>query len=479
MTLNTLKAFNAVQVAYQISSQLNTPLYLAGGAVRDTLMGFFNGKDFDFVLGNKWEQVARLFAQRLSGKIIPWDFNQVRVIIKEQGHPVTIDFALFRARGIVEDLKSRDFTINSMAVSVKDLFRQTTPRLHDPLNGIKDLQERRIKADGHDTFDQDPLRILRAIRFAAAFKFTIENRTQRLLRTKAFLLPNAARERIKRELFSILNAARAGEAVRQLSRLNIINTIIPALERFSITQQGPPHQYDLMEHSLRTIEHLSAIIDNPEILFDRHAARVIDYLNKYVETGIITRRSLLMFAGLLHDSGKLLTRTAEKGRIRFLGHEKQGQIINLQIARSLLLGRRAQRILATITSNHMRILQLARLKTMTAHAQRRLLQDIEEAPFEVMVLALADALATSTEARYQKTIDRVKQRIGCLGQALFAEKESIKHVPLVTGADIKELLHIPESREVGDILREIATGERSGTFNSREEVLEWLKKQRR
>jgi tRNA nucleotidyltransferase/poly(A) polymerase len=76
LNIKQLKTFNIIQLAYQVSQECGVPIYLVGGAVRDVLMGFFCGKDFDFTLGESWELVTRLFAERTRGKVISWDFYQ-------------------------------------------------------------------------------------------------------------------------------------------------------------------------------------------------------------------------------------------------------------------------------------------------------------------------------------------------------------------------------------------------------------------
>ena len=135
MNIKQLKTFNIIQLAYQVSQECGVPIYLVGGAVRDVLMGFFCGKDFDFTLGESWELVTRLFAERTRGKVISWDFNQKRVIVRSGADTITVDFAKFKGTDIEDDLLARDFKINSMAVAVDELFLKEEPRLIDPLDG--------------------------------------------------------------------------------------------------------------------------------------------------------------------------------------------------------------------------------------------------------------------------------------------------------------------------------------------------------
>ena len=442
-------------------------------------MGFFNGKDFDFVLGLEWEKAVRLFASQSKGTIIHWDVNQIRVVVRERGRSVTIDFAPLRGDDIESDLRERDFTINSMALSVSDLFNREGLHIIDPLGGKKHLQDKIIHADSNISFDQDPLRILRTFRFARAFNFTIEKKTLSLLQKKAHLLPAAAPERIKRELFAILHLPDADGTLRELIHLGIIYLLFPELKLFQAVKQGPPHRHDLLEHSLKTVGLLANLIDAPDKAFKNCAAYLNNYLNEYLEEGVISRRALLMFAGLLHDSGKTMTRSVDGSRIRFLGHEAEGLKLNQQIGRRLLLGKKALRVLETVTKNHMRILQLSELKQISAQAQNRLLRDIEKAPLEVLLLARADVSATSTEDSYKKTKDRVEHLVEQLAETFLSSARDNVYEPLVTGEDILKVMKIPEGQAVGDLLREIHEGERQGIFNSREEVITWLKQKKK
>jgi UTP:GlnB (protein PII) uridylyltransferase len=283
---------------------------------------------------------------------------------------------------------------------------------------------------------------------------------------------------VTRELFAIFNLPGADRTIRELIELEIMQVLIPELGLFPAIQQGPPHQYDLLKHSLKTAECLVSIIEHPQEISEKYAADIREYFQEYIEEGVITRRALLICAGLLHDSGKVSTQTIEGERIRFLRHEQEGLNINQYIARRLLLGKRAQRIIAIITSNHMRIHQLAALQDISERAVRRLLHDTQEAPLEVLLLALADVQATSSGELYRNEKNRVEQLVGKIMETLFSSSAGRPYVPLITGHDIMEIMNFAPGEAVGTILREIHDGERNGRFNSREEVLDWLQKKK-
>jgi hypothetical protein len=220
------------------------------------------------------------------------------------------------------------------------------------------------------------------------------------------------------------------------------------------------------------------MIEHPERTGKKYAAAILEHLHEYIEDGVITRRALLISAGLLHDSGKLSTQTIEGERIRYLRHEQEGLNINQHIARRLLLGKRAQRIIAIITGNHMRIHQLAAIQDISERAVRRFLHDTQEAPLEVLLLALADVQATSSGELYRDEKDRVEQLVERIMETVFSSSPDRPYMPLITGHDIMEIMSFAPGEAVGMILREIHDGERTGMFNSREEVLEWLKKKK-
>jgi hypothetical protein len=230
---------------------------------------------------------------------------------------------------------------------------------------------------------------------------------------------------------------------------------------------------------LKTIGFLADMLKNPEKHFKGYGTRLRDYFKEYIEEGIITRRALLVYAGLLHDSGKLTTQTYEGKTIRFSGHAAAGAEINEEIARKMLLGKKARRALETITRNHMSILQLATGDKITERAIIRLLRDIKEAPLEVMLLALADTYATSTDKCYKGTQGKVKQLVQLLLRRYFAPDHALPPNTLVTGKDIMKIMGIPAGRAVGKILHEIYEGERTCLLKSRQEVITWLKKKKK
>ena len=179
-------------------------LYLVGGAVRDMLLDRVS-HDLDFAIPKDAIQIARRIANVLHADfyILDESFDTARVILTaDNGTRDIFDFAAFRGSDLDSDLRGRDFTINAIAF---DLSNQA---ILDPLGGASDLRAKLIRACSESSLQDDPIRILRAVRQAMAFDFKIEAETRNAMKKAAPLLPNISPERQRDELFKILESPR-------------------------------------------------------------------------------------------------------------------------------------------------------------------------------------------------------------------------------------------------------------------------------
>lgn len=191
--------------------------YLVGGALRDGLLGRAV-TDFDFATPGDPTVLAQSFARRCAGRWFLLDpgRRQSRVVWKAQdGNLLTFDFAPFRAADLEGDLRGRDFTVNALALSLGDR------RLHDPLQGRADLAGRQLRTCAPESFAEDPLRVLRAVRLAVTLDFSLDALTRKQAAAHANLLGRVAAERRGDELVSIANHPRALEGLALLEALEI------------------------------------------------------------------------------------------------------------------------------------------------------------------------------------------------------------------------------------------------------------------
>lgn len=202
--------------------QYNSNIFLVGGSVRDI---FLNRKshDYDFVFEGDFKNYARKIANKLDGHFFILDKvrKTYRIIYYNNDMQRKIlDFAELKNGDINTDLKLRDFSINAIAINVKNLKEH-----YDPLDGIKDIKEKNIRACSSDAFIDDPIRILRAVRLAYSLNFKIQNDTIKWLREAISFLKNISFERIRDELFLMLDSDSVHSMLLSLSHLGVLDFI--------------------------------------------------------------------------------------------------------------------------------------------------------------------------------------------------------------------------------------------------------------
>jgi poly(A) polymerase len=319
-------------------------VYLVGGAIRDALL-LRPVYDLDFVIPGNAMKLARQIANELGAAYFPLDRkrNMARMILMPddqlagQGSMLRrIDFSSFQGADLISDLRGRDFTINSMAIEIHQL--QT---LIDPLGGAADLASKRLNVCSQQSIIDDPIRILRAVRFSIELDLSIQPETRQLIRQAARLLPEESAERLRDELFRILSQSRTSSSLRILDILGILEYVMPEVFLLKNVNQSPPHKMDVWEHTLDFLRQLETILDvlapesSPDKADNLIMGTVALYLGRYrnqLEDHLKNplnperpHRGLLFLAGLYHDVGKPKTRTMdEKGKVRFIEHEQIG-----------------------------------------------------------------------------------------------------------------------------------------------------------
>ena len=208
-------------------------VYLVGGAVRDALLGR-PVHDLDFVLERNAIKTARHIADALHADFYPLDSERDtgRVIVTNaDGTHMLMDFAAFRGadpssgtgKSLEADLEGRDFTLNAIALKLSD------NSLYDPLGGAMDLKEKRLRACSPSAFTDDPVRILRGVRLAANFGFHILPETRAAMKAAAGLLGKVSPERLRDELFRILDGSQPATCLRALDLLGALDKVLPEL----------------------------------------------------------------------------------------------------------------------------------------------------------------------------------------------------------------------------------------------------------
>jgi len=359
-------------------------------------------------------------------------------------------------------------------------------RYIDPLNGLADIQSRRLKAVQDNIFIDDPLRMLRAIRFRTRYQLTIDSQTEQLIKRDAKLLPQIAAERIHDELYAILARDGATNQLRYLDALGLLIILIPEFIPARGMRQPNPHYWNVLEHSLESVGALERVArmlqgsDAPTQDF----SEMRPLLDEAEQQGIFQLASLttphMKLAALLHDIGKPGTYSIDQGgSIHFYDHPQVGIPLAQQIMTRLSASTADRRIVQLIVAHHMRPGQLAHIEIVTPRAIRRYFVDLGAAGIQVALFSLADHIATLGPGweKYTRPSDSPWARHAALVRLLLTryirERESILPARLVSAAELMRRLKLEPGPLIGQLLELIAEAQAEGRVHSKEEAI-WL-----
>ena len=469
-------------------------IYLVGGAVRDMLLNRLS-TDLDFALPSQGISLARRVANALQADFMVLDEERDtgRVIVTgSDGGRTFLDFATYRGRDLEEDQRARDFTINAIAFDLR------TRTLLDPLNGASDLRLKTIRACSPTSLSDDPVRILRAVRQAAAFHFRIAPETRKAMKQAASFLSRISPERQRDELFKILEGSKPDASMRALEMLGIFPFLLPELSELKGVEQSPPHIYDVWEHTLSVLGHLENILaalapgysaDDTNDLFTGlltlRIGRFRDQFARHFAESLNTDRSMraaLFFAALYHDVQKPATRTVELGgRIRFFDHDVQGAEVAEERGRAFNLSNDELERIKLIVGHHMRFhFFTSRLegekKEPSRKAIYRFFRDAGKAGVDLVLLGLADLRGTQGPALSQATWAAALDVARILLENYWEKpQETVAPPRLLNGNELMSELGLEPGRIVGRLLEEIREGQATGKVETREQAFDFAR----
>jgi poly(A) polymerase len=480
-----LKKSKILQAVHQLSRKREEKVYLVGGTIRDLFLERPTGADFDFATPGQVSQLSQELAAETGGRAFSLNdsFGTWRVVHGRGRKRRDIDFSPLQGRNITEDLRQRDFTVNSMAMDLREVFDQKSPSLIDPLHGLSDLRKGVLRANSEESLLRDPLRMLRAFRFASTLRLKPGDETLKMIQRNKKLILHSAWERIRGEFFLALSERRADLFLRELYKSGLLKEIFPEIEGWDELDQGAHHDFPLLEHSFKTVEAGELILAKFQELYPPYARLLHHHFSSIVEEGI-SRAVLFKFVAFFHDSGKLQTRTlGVDGRtIRFLDHDQEGERINAAIALRLRLSRKSVRIISSLTRQHMRVLSLSVTGKVTSRAKYRFFRDLGKEGIEAVSLALADGLAARNHdlgwpltGELLDDLGKVKEVAEELLRYYYEEFSRKPPGALLDGREVMDALGLSQGKEVGDLLSRLREAEAAGMVRTREEALKFLK----
>jgi poly(A) polymerase len=449
-------------------------VYVTGGAVRDWLSGK-PAVDLDLTLSGDGLVEARFLAGEINGAFVPLDERERVGRVVTDG--LTVDVSSFRedTSDIIDDLSRRDFSINAIGIPLDPETGALLEPLSllDPLGGAADLARGLVRAPSAAVFDNDPLRLLRAFRFAACLDFTIEAGTEAWIALKAKSLSRPAPERINYELQAIMATDRAAETVVKMNQAGVLGVIFPELLSGRGLEQPASHHLDVLSHNLAALAGIEKIIADPAVYFPKYSEHFLEYLASP------SRPSMLKWAALFHDLGKPGTcETREDGRTTFYNHDRAGAEIFIGIGRRLRWGRDHLRTVAKLIGLHMYPFHLSNASRKTGISPRACLRLIKAAGADLVglfMLAMADSLASQGPLRPIAMEADLADLYGRIDQVYH---ESIRPVlsgpPLLTGYDLKEMGLTPGPL-FGRILAGLEQARVAGEIDGRGQAEDWVR----
>ena len=445
------------------ADRLNMPCRLVGGFVRDTLMGRAT-KDADIVCEGDGILLAHEVAKSLGPAVRVAFFKAFGTAQLIAPGGLELEFVGARKesyRGesrkpdveggtFEEDEARRDFTINALSVPLNG---ENAGELHDPFDGVSDIKNKMLRTplDPVITLSEDPLRSLRAARFATQLGFAISADTLAAMQETAGRLKIVSQERITDEIQKIVKTAKPSVGFEILFHTGLLQEFFPQLVTLAGVEmiEGKGHK-DNFFHTLQVLDNVAQRSDS----------------------------LWLRWAAIMHDIAKPATKRFEAGRgWTFHGHDAVGARMVPKIFKSLKLPlSESMKYVAKLVALHLRPISLSK-EDITDSAMRRLLVDAGEDLEDLMMLCESD-ITSKNETK----VRRFLQNFALVKERLIAVEESDQMrawQPPVSGDDIMELFSLPAGREVGDLKAAVREAILEGDIpNTREAALAFLKEQR-
>ncbi len=420
--------------------------YFAGGCVRDLLLGR-DPSDYDVATDATPQQVMQIFPQTYA---VGEQFGVV--LVPESSGAPAIEVATFRSdvsysdgrhpdevrftKDPREDAQRRDFTINGMMLDPL-ILPGTTNNVLDFVGGQADLKAGIIRAigDPNRRFEEDKLRMLRAVRFAARFSYMIDPATVQAIQQLAPSIQQVSAERVGEELSKMLTEGQARRAFELLDETRLLPEVLPEIAAMKGVEQ--PAQYhpegDVFVHTLLLLEKLPA-----------------------------GSSKTLAWGALLHDVGKPPTFRIAPDRIRFDGHVEVGVKMAAEILRRLRFSNDETDQILALVDNHMRFGQVERMKQSTLKRFLRLPEFDEH-----LELHRIDCLSSHGQLEaYEYTREQMRSM----------PPEAIRPTPLITGRDLIEASYEPGPR-FKEVLTAVEDAQLEGRLTSREAAMEFVRKE--
>lgn len=448
-----------------IQNSQNAEIYLVGGTVRDFYLGKENF-DKDIIVGKvNPEEFAHMLAEKLDATYISLDEeNKIyRLVRKDKIN--YIDVAAMMGDSIEDDLRRRDFTINSIAVNLKSLD------IIDINKGIVDLKHKKIKHISEQNFVDDPLRLIRAFRFKSTLAFELDNELIDIIKKHVLELHSCSVERINYELLKLFSGKDADVALLQMDETGLLKEILPIIEELKKIPSNSHHHLDLFFHSIETVKQV-------HLLYSSSCDEVRAHLDR-VDFGGCSRLAQLKLAAFLHDIGKPKTWTIEEdaGRHRFIKHDDIGSKMCVSLLKKDKFSKKQINYVAKMVKYHIYPSHVICSPELNDKIYMRFVRKMEDDAIDIIILATADRLSARGPAITEEIVQKNITGLNKLLEYYLNIKDTLEPLPkLLSGEEIMKILKIAPSKELGNIIKALTEAQLSGDVLTIGDATAFIKK---
>jgi poly(A) polymerase len=458
----------------------DTQIFIVGGALRNALLGI-NKKCFDMdLLVDPWSDsrpVAEHLAHSLNHSFFELDAKRATYRISTD--QAQIDINGIRGDELMDDLFLRDFSIDALCLPLDNFLRirdrgDTRMPILDYFQGTEDLRMRKIRIHNPSSFQDDPLRLLRAYRLAGEIEGFIDEFTHDQIIEHKELLFQVSGERIRDEWLKILAFPDSYDWLQLMDKSSLLSVVFPYIESFHPMDEAYTKDLQVRRHTLETLQYLEKILLRIRRHDFPHSDKLIELLDQSASSEH-RNEVLLKLASLLHDIGKPDTLSVENDRLRFFHHEEKGAEKSQLYLKDLKLANKEIERIEKLILEHMRPHQLSNSEEISERAKYRFFRDLGQEGALLLLLALADAYATKripmgSLYQYEEFVSDMLD---------YGFREDLKKIsPLLDGNGIMNLLGIEPSPQVGKILSSLLEAQHLNQVNNRKEaeefILQWL-----
>ncbi len=451
-----------IATLHKIAKDENAELFLVGGAVRDYIMGR-EVRDYDFVIFGNIDKITEKFSDSMDCKCIKYNkkLKTYRIFCKLKN----IDVTEPRGETIDYDLALRDFSINSMAYDL------SANKIIDPQGGIKDIEKKIIRANYARSFLDDPVRILRAFRLAALFRFDMEPKTITQAKQYTDMLKKVSKERIVEELKRFFALNRTFTYILIMDKVGVIDSIFEDLMMTNGCIQSEHHLFDVKTHSLSVYNFIEWSYNRLERILGKCYKK---YLIHIIENGtnIITAMKL---AALFHDSGKPYSKIIDgAGHAHFPNHELKSLDIFNKYAKKYPFGKRICKLTRFFIVKHVEPAYFYSLWKKSLYKDdipADFFMEYGDHGVDLLFFALADTLAKGKISADNREyyIEFLKEMTCYYYNHL---KVLIERKSIINGNDLIEHFNI-SGYELRKILKTVKKAEILGNIHTKQEALDF------